>query len=481
MNRRMIAFVLGRILLAEACLMLPSVVVGLLYRESAIRAFLPVIGVLALVGILCSFKKPKDTSIYARDGFFIVAAAWILLSLAGAVPFYLSGRFPSFIDAVFEIVSGFTTTGATVFGDVEALPHCILFWRSFSHWVGGMGVLVFVLAIVPLSEDRSLHLMRAESPGPVVGKLVPKMKDTAKILYGVYTAMTITLVILLVCGGMPLFDALCTAFGTAGTGGFSVKNAGIAFYDSAYIDVVLSVFMLLFGVNFNLYYLLLIGKVKHVLKSEELRWYLLIVLGAVIAIAVNTFRLYQDVFLTLRHSLFQVSTIITTTGFATVDFAQWPQFSQGILLLLMVLGACAGSTGGGLKISRVLLLAKACGQEIRRLLHPRAVTVVRLEGKVIDRSVIQSTLGYLGLYFACICGTTLLLSLDGRDLTTNLSATLACLNNIGPGLGGVGPLSNYSFYSGFSKILLSLNMLLGRLELFPLFVLFSPAAWKRNG
>ena len=481
MNRRMIVYVLGRILLAEALLMLPSLAVGLIYGEGAdaVRAFLPPILLLLGAGVLMGVKRPYDTVIYARDGFFVVATSWILLSLFGALPLWFCGEFPTFWDCIFEIVSGFTPTGASVLSAPEVLPHSILFWRSFTHWIGGMGVLVFVLAVMPLSENRALHLMRAEVPGPVVGKLVPRMRETAKILYAVYTALTAVLVILLLFGGMPLFDSLCYAFGTAGTGGFSISAAGVGAYDSAYIEIIVGVFMLLFGVYFNLYYLILIGRAKEALRSEELRWYLMIVLCAVLSIAANTYSLYQNTATSLRHAFFQVSTIITTTGFATVDFANgWPLFSQTILLLLMVVGACAGSTGGGLKVSRLMLLIKTCRQEVRRLIHPRVVTVVRFEGKAVDTSLMRTTLTYFVMYVLILCVSTLLLSLDRADFLTSFSAELACFNNIGPGLGAVGPMGSYAAYSAWSKMLLSLNMLLGRLEIFPILVLFSPGIWR---
>lgn len=481
MNRRMIGYLLGRIMLAEALMMVPSVLVGFIYREHAVTSFFLPIALLLAVGLLFGVKKPENTAIYGRDGFFVVAAAWILMSLAGALPFYFCGGFESMWDCIFEMVSGFTTTGASILSSPESLPNCILFWRSFSHWVGGMGVLVFVLAIMPLSDDRSLHLMRAEVPGPVVGKLVPRMKDTAMILYAVYTAMTLVLIVLLLAGGMPLFDAICHAFGAAGTGGFAIKNAGIAYYNSAYIEIVLAVFMLLFGVNFNLYYLILKKRAKEALRSEELRWYLVIVLIATVCIGIDIMKIYPDGFTSARHAFFQVSSIITTTGYATADFSGlWPQFSQHMLVMLMIIGACAGSTGGGLKVSRLILLLKTFAQEIRKIIHPRAVTVVRLEGKAADIGLIRSTLAYFVMYIIIICASTLLLSLDEFDFATNLTAELSCFNNIGPGIGMVGPMNNFGFYSPFSKMLLALNMLFGRLELFPMLVLFSPAMWRKN-
>ena len=482
MNRRMVVFLLSRIMAFEAILMLPSFIVGLIYREAGIAAlcFLPVIGVLALLGLF-GLKKPENTTIYAREGFLTVAAAWVLMSLFGAVPLWLCGGFNTFWDCLFEIVSGFTTTGASVLETVEQLPHCILFWRSFSHWIGGMGVLVFVLAVMPMSEERSMHLMRAEVPGPVVGKLVPRMRDTAKILYAVYSALTVILIIMLWAGGMPLFESVCHAFGAAGTGGFSVKNAGIKAYDSTYIHVVLSTFMLLFGVNFSLYHLILIGKWRNAVRSEELRVYGGIVLTAVVLIVINTYSAAERFGITLRDAYFQVSSIITTTGYATVNFDAWPGFSKMILLLLMVMGACAGSTGGGLKISRVVILFKAGRQEVRKLLHPRAVTVVRMEGKPIGLDLIRATLTYFLMYIACLAVGVLLLSLGEQDFQTNFTATLACLSNIGPGLALVGPTENYGFYSSLSKIVLSFEMLAGRLELFPIIILFSPLTfWKKS-
>ncbi len=479
MNRRMVVFLLGRILLLEAALMLPSVLVGLIYREAITWCFLPAMGALGLLGLF-GIKKPKDTTIYAREGFLTVAAAWVLMSLFGAVPFWLCGGFETFWDCLFEIVSGFTTTGASILETVEQLPHCILFWRSFSHWVGGMGVLVFVLAVMPMSEERSMHLMRAEVPGPVKGKLVPRMRDTAKILYAVYTVLTVILIILLCAGGMPLFESVCHAFGAAGTGGFSVKNAGIKAYDSTYIHVVLSTFMLLFGVNFSLYHLILIGKWRAAVRSEELRVYGGIVATAVILITINTFSAAHGFGLTLRDAYFQVSSIITTTGYATVNFDAWPGFSKMTLLLLMVFGACAGSTGGGLKISRVVILFKSARQEVRRMLHPRAVTVVRMEGKPVQSALIRATLTFFLLYIVCLATGVFLLSLGQQDFLTNFTATLACLSNIGPGLALVGPTENYGFFNGASKVLLSLEMLAGRLELFPIILLFSPLTYRHR-
>ena len=400
------------------------------------------------------------------------------MSLFGALPFYISGYFDSYVDCFFEVVSGFTTTGASILKEPGILPNSIIFWRSFTHWVGGMGVLVFVMAILPLSDERSLHLMRAEAPGPVVGKLVPKMKDTAKILYGIYIIMTAILVVMLLFGKMPLFDALCNAFGTAGTGGFTTSSAGISGYNSPYIEMVIAVFMLLFGINFNLYYLILIGNLKDVFKSEELRWYLAIVGISTASIAVNIYNVYgKEAF---RYSFFQVSSIMTTTGFATTDFNFFPSFSKTVLVLLMFIGACAGSTGGGFKVSRLIILIKSFKKEIRRLLHPRSVTPVRLEGKVVDHTVSHGTVSYFMMYIIIMMVSVLLISVDNFDFTTNTTAVISCFNNIGPGLGVVGPMGNFSGYSYFSKIVLSFDMLFGRLEILPMLVLFHPLSWSRK-
>ncbi len=481
MNRKMILYILGKILLAEAALMLPSVIVGLIYREGVTLVFATPIFLLCAFGITFGFRKPENTTIYAKDGFFIVASSWVLLSLFGAIPFWLCGEFRSFVDCLFEIVSGFTTTGASILASPESLPRCILFWRSFSHWIGGMGVLVFVLAIIPLSDERSLHLMRAEVPGPVVGKLVPRMKDTAKILYGVYTALTLILVGFLLAGKMPLFDALCHAFGTAGTGGFSVRNAGIPAYHSAYIEMVLSVFMLLFGVNFNLYFYLLARKHHEIIRNEEIRWYIGIVIASTAAIMISLVRTYSSIGEIFRYSFFQVSTILTTTGFASADFANnWPQFAQHVLVLLMFIGGCSGSTGGGLKVCRVAILFKSFVQKTYALIHPRAVVSIRMDKKPVGDEIVSGVLTYFSMYFLILVASVLILSADGYDFTINTTAVIACFNNIGPGLSMVGPTGNYEAFSVLSKLVLSLDMLMGRLEIFPILVLFSPSIWMKN-
>ncbi len=476
MNKRRVLNVLGKIILTEVCLMLPSLLVALYYGEGDAWYLLAVMLPAALLGALLGRVRPKDTKLTSRDGYCIVAYGWIVISLIGAVPLFLTGEFRSYWSALFEIVSGFTTTGASVLAAPERLPHGVLFWRSFTHWIGGMGVLVFVLMIIPMKNDNSMHLIRAEVRGPTAGKLVPRMKRTSMILYGIYTTLTAILVILLLGGGLSLFDSLCLAFGTAGTGGFAVSAAGIAGYGSAYVEIVLGIFMILFGINFNVYCLILLGRVRDAMKSEEVRWFLLIIAAATLGIAVNIFHIVESLGLSLRQAFFQVSSIITTTGFSTVDFNLWPAFSKHTLVLLMVVGACAGSTGGGLKISRVLILVKSFFAEIRYIINPKSVQTVHLEYKFVDKPTLNSTRTYAAAYLMLICLTTLVLSLGGYDLTTNLTAVLSCINNIGPGLELVGPMANFGFYPDWAMLLLSLTMLIGRLEIFPMFTIFSRSA-----
>ena len=481
MNHQTIGFVIGRILLTEAVLLALPMAVSLLYGESAVPFLIPM-ALLALCGLLLGARKPVRTSLYARDGLAVVALAWILMSLFGAMPFVISGDIPHFVDAFFETVSGFTTTGASILTDIEALGRGILFWRSFTHWVGGMGVLVFVMAILPMTagDGHGMHLMRAEVPGPTVGKLVSRMGDTAKILYGIYLAMTVIEIVLLLLGGMPLFDACIHAFGTAGTGGFSCKGLSVGAYDSVYFDVVIGIFMLLFGVNFNLYYFLLIRRFRDVFHSEELRAYLGIVAAAVLAIAADIVHIYGSVGRSLRYAFFQVASIITTTGFATADFNLWPSFSKAILVTLMFIGACAGSTGGGVKVARVVILVKTSFSDMRRMLHPNAVAPVRFEGKPVSDKNIRSVHLFITVYLLVFTVSLLLLSLEGFDLITTFTALAACINNIGPGLEIVGPMGNFAAFSDFSKLLLSFNMLVGRLEIFPMLLLFAPSIWERK-
>ena len=432
MNKRRVLNVLGRIILTEALLMIPSLAVSLYYGDGDAGYLAATIFPAALLGILCSRIPTPDARLTSRDGYCIVAYAWIVISLIGAVPLFLTGQFRSYWSALFEVVSGFTTTGASVLAAPERLPHGVLFWRSFTHWVGGMGVLVFVLMIIPMKNDNSMHLIRAEVPGPTAGKLVPRMKRTSAILYGIYAAMT-----------------------------------------------VVSVFMLLFGVNFNVYYLILLGRIKDALKSEEVRCYLGIVAAATIAITLNLFHGLANLGLTLRQAFFQVSSIITTTGFATVDFDLWPEFSKHTLVLLMLVGACAGSTGGGLKVSRVIILVKSFFAEIRYIISPKSIQTVRLEYKTVDKATLNSTRTYAAAYLMLVSLSTLLISLNGYDLTTNLTAVLSCINNIGPGLARVGPTANFSVYNDAAQVLLSVVMLIGRLEIFPIFTIFSRSAHDR--
>ena len=479
MNKPRVLNILGKIILTEALLMLPSLVVSLIYGDGDYWYFLVTMFPAAILGFCLSRVQPREAKMTSRDGYCIVAYAWILISIIGAVPLYLSGQFTSYFQAFFEIVSGFTTTGASVLTKPELLPHGVLFWRSFTHWIGGMGVLVFVLMIIPMKNDNSMHLVRAEVPGPMAGKLVPRMKQTSMILYGIYTAMTAILVILLLLGDVSLFDSLCLSFGAAGTGGFAVSSAGIAGYGSAYVEIVLGIFMILFGINFNIYYLLLVGRVRDALGSEEVRCFLGIIAVATLVITANIISLTLSLGDAMRQAFFQVSSIITTTGFATVDFNLWPEFSKHTLVLLMVIGACAGSTGGGLKVSRVIILVKSFLAEIRYIVSPKSVQTVRLEHKYVDKVTLNSTRTYAAAYMMLVALSTLILSLDGYNLITNLTAVLSCINNIGPGLDLVGPMANFGIYSDWAMVLLSLVMLIGRLEIFPIFMIFSRPAHRR--
>ena len=484
MNYGMIVYILGTILKAEAILMSLPALVAFLCGEGDLVPMLAAILIASGAGLLFTFKKPKNTVIYAKEGFVVTALSWVAMSLVGALPFVFAGAIPSYIDAVFETVSGFTTTGASILTDVEGMSRGLLFWRSFTHWVGGMGVLVFLLAIVPLAGGRSVHIMRAESPGPVVGKLVPKVRDTAMILYGIYITMTVVLIALLLLGGMPLYDSAVHAFGTAGTGGFGIWGDSIAHYDSAYIDVVLSIGMVFFGVNFNIYYLLLMGKVKSILRSEELRWYLGIIAGATLLIAWNTLSRWGGMLQSLRYAFFQVASVITTTGFATADFNLWPELSRMLLLVLMLVGACAGSTGGGMKVSRLIIMLKSAKREISRMLHPRSVYTLQFEGKPLEDQTIHNVFTYFFILVFLVIASVLLVSLDNMDFDSTFSAVLACINNIGPGLGIVGPMGSYAALSPLSKLVLILDMLLGRLEIFPMLMLFAPSVWigkRRKG
>ena len=479
MNKRKIVSFIGRIILIEAALMVLPLLVALYYGDGDAWAFAVTILAALIPGVLMARVRQSDRRLSSRDGYFIVAATWIIISLIGAMPLYMAGGFRSYWSALFEIASGFSTTGASVLAQPELLGHGVLFWRSFTHWIGGMGVLVFVMMVMPMENDNSMHLVRAEVPGPTAGKLVPRMRTTSMILYGIYAAMTIILLFLLLLLGMPLFDSFCMAFGTAGTGGFAVSSAGVAGYHSAYIEILLGIFMLLFGVNFSVYHLLLLGKVKDALKSEEVKAYLGIVITATVLISINTFSLVTGLGTTVRNAFFQVASIMTTSGFATVDFNFWPEFSKHTLVLLMIIGACAGSTGGGFKISRLIILLKAMMAEVRHIITPKAINPVRIDGKPIDKETLNSTRIYAAAYLILICLFTWILSLDGKDLTTNVTAVLSCFNNIGPGLGGVGPMNNFGIYSDWAQVLLSLCMLTGRLEIFPMLLLFGRSMHTR--
>ncbi|MBE6712067.1 MAG: TrkH family potassium uptake protein [Ruminococcaceae bacterium] len=478
MNRRMVCHTVGLIVLLEAVLMLPSLVTSLIYKNSCIQAFIwSILIALLLGGAMVAVARPRTKVLYAKEGFAITSLAWLFVSLVGALPFFLSKQIPNFIDAFFETVSGFTTTGASILNDVTALDKGLLFWRSFTHWVGGMGVLVFLMVFLSSFSDRTIHIIRAEMPGPTVGKLLPKVKDTAKILYIIYLVMTALLVIALLLSKMPLFDSLIHAFGTAGTGGFGIYSDSAASLTAAQ-QWIIAIGMLLFGINFNLYYLILIRRFRSAIRSTELWVYFGLVASAVTLCCINLSNVYHNISDLIRHSFFQVSSIVTTTGFSTVDFNLWPNLSKTVLLLLMFFGACAGSTAGGFKISRVILLFKNCGAEFRHLLHPRSINVLRFEGKSVESETRKSVTGYLALYTLCFFIIFFLVSFDSFDIETNFSAVAACFNNIGPGLGGVGPMSNYAAYSGFSKIMLSLAMLLGRLEIWPIIMTLVPSTWR---
>lgn len=481
MNRHMVINVLGSLSLAAAALMGLPAIVSIIYGEwNILISFLIAIGIAIVLGLIMKLvTKPENKVIYAKEGFVIVSFAWIIMSVIGALPFFISREIPDFFDALFEMVSGFTTTGASIIPNVENISHGLLFWRSFSHWIGGMGVLVFVMALIPNMPDRSIHIMRAEMPGPEVDKIVPRARDTAKILYLIYIVMTLIEIIMLTAGGMPIFDSLLHSFGTAGTGGFSTKAAGIAHY-GPYIQWVIAVFMILFGVNFNLYYLLLIRRFKSVIRSTELWVYLGIIAASITIIVIDIHSIYGSFSETLRQSTFQVASIISTTGYATADFNLWPGLSKAVLLFLMVVGACAGSTAGGLKVSRVIILVKSVVRELKRAIHPRSVKVVKVDGKKLDSNTVNGVTSYFAIYVMLIIGIFVLLSIEDFSVETNLSATLATFNNIGAGFDMVGPTVNYSCYNQFSTFIMTIAMLLGRLEIFPLILGLNPMLWKKR-
>ncbi len=482
MNYRMILRLICYILRVEAVCLLPSLGISFFQGETGSVIGVAATIVLSAVLSLSSFLlPPSDRQISAREGFLSVALCWVVVSLIGALPFCLSGAVPSYIDCLFETVSGFTTTGASILSDIEALPMGLLYWRSFTHWLGGMGVLVFLLAVIPMGKGKNslLHVMRAESPGPQVDKLVPKLQDSAKILYAIYIGLTILQIVLLLLGGMPVFDSVTTAFGTAGTGGFGIKADSLMGY-SHYLQGVCTVFMALFGVNFSIFYLLLLRQFMKVLKNQELLLYLGIMIGSILVIAFDILPQYVNMGEALHQAAFQVSSVMTTTGFATADFNEWPALSKTLLVLLMFVGACAGSTGGGMKVARVLLLMKAGRRSVKRMLRPRSVSQVHMDGGTVSEEVIQNTYSYLALYMGIMVLSVFLIALDEFSLETNATAVIACLNNIGPGLDMVGPIGNYAAFSWHSKLVLTFDMLAGRLELFPMIMLFVPLAWKRT-
>ncbi len=481
MNYSIIRYIIGWIVMLEGGFMVFPSLTSLIYGEYRdALIFISLAAACGLVGFLLRLKKPRNSAFFAREGFVAVAVTWVVLALIGSLPFVISGAIPSFVDALFETVSGFTTTGASILTDVEALPHGMAFWRSFSQWIGGMGVLVFMLAVLPMAGGHSMYLMKAESPGPTVSKLVPNLRKTALVLYGIYFVMTvIQFVLLITAGKMPLFDAICLSFSTAGTGGFGIRADSMASYTLA-AQIIITVFMLLFGINFTFYFLLITKRFRLALAMQEVHWYL-VLYGGVSALIVINLLLVEGgpVGMTIHEVLFQTASVMTTTGYATVDFDLWPQVSRGLMVLLMLTGACAGSTAGGFKVSRVFLCWKTTGREIARHIHPRSVKVIKMDGKAVERDVLSALFAFLFCYVVILMASTLLLSLDGFDLTTNFTAAVTTLNNVGPGLGKVGPTGSFAEYSALSKLVCVFNMLAGRLEIFPILLLFSPSTWKK--
>ncbi len=478
MNYSIVFYIMGWILNIEAAFMVLPTLVAVIYGESVVWSFVASIAICLVLGMLLTRKKPKNQIFYVAESFVAVSLSWILLSAMGAIPFVMSGYIPNPIDAMFETVSGFTTTGASILSDIEILPKSLIFWRSFTHWIGGMGVLVFLLSVLPMVGGSHMNLMKAESPGPIVSRLVPKVQMTAKLLYQIYLGMTIIEAIILILGKMPIFDAITLTFGTAGTGGFAIKNDSLAGY-TAFQKNVVTIFMILFGVNFNFYFLLLIRKAEQAFKMEEVRGYFLVIAAAIGIITVNTMHISGSVLQAFQDAAFQVGSIITTTGYATVDFDKWPELSRTVVVLLMFIGACAGSTGGGIKVSRFAILLKSVKKELKQYLHPSAVDKIKMDGKVVEHEVVRSTNVYMVAYVIIFAASVLLISLDNHDLVTNFTAISATFNNIGPGLAMVGPTGNFGFFSNFSKIVMIFDMLAGRLEIFPLLLLFSRETWRR--
>ena len=482
MNFRMIFNIIGKVVCVEAAFLLPALVISACCGEwSAVLGFAVSAAAMLAFGLPLTRLKPKRTDVFARDGMIAAGLAWLIVSLLGALPFLISGAIPGYIDCIFETVSGFTTTGATILGDVESLPKGILYWRSFTHWLGGMGVLVFLMILNPLTAKNSgenMHLLRAESPGIRITKLVPRMKDSAAILYLIYIVLTVLEFVFLVCGSVPVFDSVTIALGTAGTGGFAIRNDSLASY-SAYTQWVVSAFMFLFSVNFSLYFLMVVRRFRNVARNEELRAFLGLIVVSVAVIMINTQRYYGSFEENLRTSVFQVLSILSTSGFCTTDFDLWPQLSRTLLVLLMFCGACAGSTGGGSKVIRIQLLLKTARRGIYRTLHPNAVRLIRQDGEVVDEDTVHSVSAYYLLYFAVIAAGTLLISVDGFSLESNFTAVVSCMNNIGPGMDAVGAVMNYGGFSVFSKLILSVIMLIGRLEIYPILALFIPSVWRK--
>ena len=479
MNYSIVLYILGCVLKFESAFLVLPALVGLIYREHASVSYLAVAVLCLILGVLLTHKKPRSTNLYTREGFVAVALSWIIMSIFGAIPFVLTGDIPFYVDALFETISGFTTTGSSILTDVESISKASLFWRSFSHWIGGMGVFVFIMAILPMMGGSTMNLMKAESPGPSVSKLVPHVKDTAKILYGIYIAITICEATILRALGMPLFDSLTTTFGTVGTGGFGIRNDSIAGYSPA-IQITITVFMILSGINYTAYFYILTGKIKELFKIEEVRWYLAIIFGSVAVITWNVRSLYPTFSETLRHAFFQVGSIITTTGYATTDFDLWPALSKTLLVTLMFIGACAGSTSGGIKVSRILILLKTIRKELSLIIHPRQVKKIRMDGHPVDHETLRSANVFLVVYFVLLLTSMLLISVDEFDFSTNFTSVVTVLNNIGPGLNLVGPTQNFSIFSPFSKFVLMFDMLAGRLELFPMMILLMPSPWQRK-
>ncbi len=480
MNYKMHLFVTGKVMIILGSLMAIPIVTGLFYQE-ADKVFIYIVTALVtiLLGILMSIKLPVNSKIFLKDGCVITALSWVVMSVVGCIPFMLTGEIPNFTNALFETVSGFTTTGASILTEVESMSHTSLIWRSLTHWIGGMGVLVFLLAVVPMTGGTNMNLMKAESPGPSVGKLVPKVRATAKALYLIYLALTVIEIIVLICCGMPVFDSFCSAFGTAGTGGFGIKNDSFMSYSSL-IQWVVTFFMILFGVNFNFYYLIVTKQIVKGFKMEEVRAYILIILGSVAVITVNIFSLYGNVKDALKHSAFQVATVITTTGFSSADFDTWPTLTKCILVMLMFVGACAGSTGGGIKVSRLIIKLKSFAKEIDSYIHPNNIKTIKMDGKPVDDGMVRSVSAYYFVFLVIFTVSLLIVSIEGHDLVTSFTAVAATINNIGPGLALVGPTANYSFMTGLSKWVLIFDMLAGRLELFPMLIFLYPGTYKKS-